>query len=140
MNRAYARQKSGFIATSCAICPKGGSVAERNAKGMKQFKIIGNHPIAKYITWTATGLQELDRKVRELEQAGYEVTVESGDTSRKIKPKKKADYRKYKIRVCHTLHYCNVCKRNIYAGQSYHDGGYGRRCHTGCVDGQEEIS
>lgn len=42
---------------------------------MKTFRIEGNHPIAKYITWSAKGLDELNRKVKELEDHGYEVTV-----------------------------------------------------------------
>jgi hypothetical protein len=43
---------------------------------MKTFRIEGNHPIARYITWSANGLDELNRKVKELEDHGYEVTVE----------------------------------------------------------------
>ena len=41
----------------------------------KTFRIEGNHPIGRYITWSANGLDELNRKVKELEDCGYEVTV-----------------------------------------------------------------
>lgn len=44
---------------------------------MNIYKIIGNHPICRYITWTAKGVDELNNKVKELEDAGYEVTVEA---------------------------------------------------------------
>jgi hypothetical protein len=42
---------------------------------MQQYCIRGNHPIGRYINWTAEGVQELDKKVHELESIGYEVNV-----------------------------------------------------------------
>jgi len=43
------------------------------------------------------------------------------------------DYAKYRARLCNSLHFCEVCQKSITFGQSYHDGGYGRRAHTTCV-------
>ncbi len=37
------------------------------------------------------------------------------------------------IRVCHTLHHCELCNQPIKAGEQYHDGGYGMRAHEVCV-------
>ena len=42
---------------------------------MKKYIIEGNHPIFKYINWTAVGLKELNQKISELEDAGYEIIV-----------------------------------------------------------------
>lgn len=42
---------------------------------MRTYLIRGNHPIMRYINLHAEGLEELDRKVAELEDIGYEVTT-----------------------------------------------------------------
>jgi len=39
----------------------------------------------------------------------------------------------YQVRTCRSLHYCEICKRDITDGQKYYDGGYGRRAHMECV-------
>ena len=46
------------------------------------------------------------------------------------------DWLKYKIRTCLTMHECKICGRTISCGESYYDGGYGRRAHTRCVMGE----
>jgi hypothetical protein len=30
------------------------------------------------------------------------------------------------------MHECCICKRTIYCGDEYFDGGYGKRAHTRC--------
>lgn len=47
---------------------------------MQLYRIEGNHPIGRYITWAADGLDDLNKKVKELEDHGYEVTVTSKAT------------------------------------------------------------
>jgi len=42
--------------------------------------------------------------------------------------------REYPIRTCRTMHDCCVCGGTIRDGEQYHDGGYGRRAHTSCVN------
>jgi hypothetical protein len=54
---------------------------------MQQYRIEGNHPIGRYITWTADGLADLNQKVKELEDHGYEVTVTPG-----VKPEVKDEH------------------------------------------------
>ena len=44
-------------------------------------------------------------------------------------------YLKFKIRRCKSLHYCEECQKDIIYGQTYFDGGYGKRAHTWCVLG-----
>jgi len=39
----------------------------------------------------------------------------------------------YPVRGCTTIHTCCLCKKDIRFGESYHDGGYGRRAHTICA-------
>lgn len=39
----------------------------------------------------------------------------------------------YPERLCLSVHECCLCKNKITYGQSYHDGGYGRRAHTQCA-------
>jgi hypothetical protein len=41
---------------------------------------------------------------------------------------------RYPIRTCRSLHYCEVCCRDIVIGQPYRDGGYSRRAHVACLD------
>lgn len=43
------------------------------------------------------------------------------------------DCQRYRVRTCQTLLECAVCGGRILLGQTYHDGGYGRRAHTDCV-------
>ena len=38
-----------------------------------------------------------------------------------------------KIRVCRSMHHCDLCNKDILNGQKYHDGGYGMRAHVDCV-------
>lgn len=40
---------------------------------------------------------------------------------------------KYPVRQCYTMHECRICRMPIIWGESYWDGGYGRRAHTICV-------
>lgn len=47
--------------------------------------------------------------------------------------RKKRYFTDYPIRTCRTYHTCAVCCESIYIGESYHDGGYGRRVHVKCV-------
>jgi hypothetical protein len=42
------------------------------------------------------------------------------------------------LRVCRTLHHCQVCGKDITMGQRYFDGGYPRRAHEACVDVEAE--
>ena len=46
---------------------------------------------------------------------------------------KKKELYEYKLRQCRTVHECCVCKKDIYCGDLYYDGGYGRRCHEQCA-------
>jgi hypothetical protein len=48
------------------------------------------------------------------------------------------NYKKYPIRKCRSLHYCNICKRNITDGQLYYDGGYNKRCHVSCIEPDDQ--
>jgi hypothetical protein len=43
------------------------------------------------------------------------------------------DYGKYPVRTCRTLQHCELCGRDITHGNSYHDGGPGKRAHVLCV-------
>lgn len=45
----------------------------------------------------------------------------------------KKDIAELTIRTCRTLHVCFLCRQPIYAGEKYHDGGYGRRAHVDCA-------
>lgn len=47
--------------------------------------------------------------------------------------KREIDWKKYPVRVCQSLHTCELCGCNIKYGSSYRDGGYGRRAHDSCV-------
>jgi len=49
------------------------------------------------------------------------------------------NYAKYRIRNCLYLHKCAVCGEMIFAGERYHDGGYGRRAHTDCAMRHEAV-
>lgn len=44
------------------------------------------------------------------------------------------NYRKYPNRVCKSVHECNLCLYSIFYGESYYDGGFGRRVHLVCND------
>lgn len=46
------------------------------------------------------------------------------------------NYAKYPVRTCRTLCQCQLCGKDITYGNSYHDGGYGRRAHVLCVKAQ----
>ncbi len=48
-------------------------------------------------------------------------------------------WEKYPIRGCNSLHFCEVCQKDITMAQQYYDGGYGRRAHVECV-GTSEVS
>lgn len=48
------------------------------------------------------------------------------------------DWSKYPVRMCRTLHECAICSGKILCGQEYHDGGYGKRAHTTCVNDETE--
>lgn len=48
-------------------------------------------------------------------------------------PSKKIDWKKYPARVCNSLHYCRICDGDILLGESYYDGGYGKRAHVICT-------
>lgn len=41
----------------------------------------------------------------------------------------------YRVRTCYSLHECALCGSAIVIGQTYYDGGYGRRAHEDCVKG-----
>ena len=41
---------------------------------------------------------------------------------------------RYPLRVCRSLHHCEVCNGDIRLGQEYFDGGYGRRAHVACIE------
>lgn len=43
-------------------------------------------------------------------------------------------WHRYRVRRCRSLHHCEVCGRDIYGGERYYDGGYGRRAHEKCGD------
>lgn len=42
-------------------------------------------------------------------------------------------WRSYKVRTCCSMHECALCNKDILLGQTYYDGGYGRRAHEDCV-------
>ena len=39
----------------------------------------------------------------------------------------------YPLRVCKSLHHCELCAKQITYGEEYFDGGYNRRAHRKCV-------
>lgn len=43
-------------------------------------------------------------------------------------------YNEYPLRICRTLHECNICRKPIMCGEYYYDGGYSRRVHKDCYD------
>lgn len=50
--------------------------------------------------------------------------------------KKELDYinwKKYPMRKCRSMHECYCCRKEIKDGETYFDGGYGRRAHQSCV-------
>jgi hypothetical protein len=49
------------------------------------------------------------------------------------------NYLKYPVRVCRTVHHCDVCGKSIAEGQKYHDGGHGRRAHFLCHEAVEAL-
>lgn len=55
---------------------------------------------------------------------------------REVKKGENMNYRKYTIRTCRTLHYCNICHESIRCGELYYDGGENRRVHRKCNDGE----
>ena len=48
--------------------------------------------------------------------------------------KKHKPYNEYPLRLCYTMHDCQICKGTILAGECYYDGGFGRRAHQECAD------
>jgi len=46
---------------------------------------------------------------------------------------KKRDYTKYRMRICQTMHDCEICNDIIRLGEAYYDGGYGHRAHEKCI-------
>jgi hypothetical protein len=42
------------------------------------------------------------------------------------------------IRICRSLHHCELCEAHIKLGEAYHDGGYGRRAHASCMQEAKE--
>jgi hypothetical protein len=48
------------------------------------------------------------------------------------------NYHKYPIRICRTMHDCEICHQEIRLGEEYYDGGYKRRAHKSCIDGEKE--
>ncbi len=46
----------------------------------------------------------------------------------------KEQYGKYPLRVCKSLHTCEVCEESITLGEEYYDGGYGKRAHEECIN------
>jgi hypothetical protein len=52
----------------------------------------------------------------------------------------KKNWRKCRIRNCRYLNFCELCKRDIKAGEQYFDGGYGRRAHVECVKSSEFLA
>ena len=45
---------------------------------------------------------------------------------------KKKQYNEYPIRECRSLHYCEICNKDITYGECYYDGGYNNRVHVDC--------
>ena len=41
-------------------------------------------------------------------------------------------FTKYPVRICRTMHECQLCGSTITAGEQYYDGGYSRRAHVDC--------
>lgn len=56
-----------------------------------------------------------------------------GRRNRKL-PFSMLQWDRYQIRVCRSLHHCEVCRKDITLGQQYRDGGYSRRAHVTCLD------
>lgn len=52
---------------------------------------------------------------------------------RRGKVKAPAEYVEYRVRICLTLHTCQLCQMPIRYGDHYHDGGRRRRAHVECV-------
>ena len=38
------------------------------------------------------------------------------------------------IKVCNEIFKCRICKKLIFHGERYHDGGYWRKAHVVCVE------
>jgi hypothetical protein len=53
---------------------------------------------------------------------------------------KQRNFRKYTARRCMSLHFCEVCRKDIALGELYFDGGYGRRAHVECVENEEVVA
>jgi len=45
---------------------------------------------------------------------------------------------RYPVRVCRSMHSCELCPRTIRLGEQYFDGGYSRRAHVTCLPGVVE--
>lgn len=43
-------------------------------------------------------------------------------------------WERYPVRVCRSLHHCEVCGKSIVLGESYRDGGFSRRAHVSCLE------
>ena len=46
---------------------------------------------------------------------------------------RRRDWTRYPLRTCNSLHFCEICRKDITLGERYFDGGYGRRAHEKCV-------
>ncbi len=51
--------------------------------------------------------------------------------------KKRKKYSQYPVRMCLSLHHCEICNKDIIYADKYYDGGYGRRAHKLCADADE---
>lgn len=46
----------------------------------------------------------------------------------------KVKFDKYPLRICKTLHTCQLCNDCIKSGETYYDGGsYNKRAHEKCI-------
>lgn len=43
-------------------------------------------------------------------------------------------YSRKPIRICRSLHFCQICANDIKHGEKYHDGGYHKRAHVDCIN------
>lgn len=50
-----------------------------------------------------------------------------GRRNRKL-PLSMLNWSKYPVRVCRSLHFCEICCVDITVGEEYRDGGYSLRC------------
>lgn len=53
--------------------------------------------------------------------------------------KKPVNWKKYPVRRCYSIQYCDLCGGVIVIGDEYYDGGNGRRAHVDCVENREML-